>query len=238
MDRRTAMVTGSSHGIGAAIAERLRRDGYAVIEIQRTSADVTADLTDWRSVPDTWAQAITRAPHGVDLLVLNAGASCDGEFVEVEADDMANCFGLNVFSALLLAREALRHWRATKRAAHIVMIGSQAALPGARDADVLYAASKGALHAAVGPLAREYGPLVRVNCVAPGDVATETELALVARGRCGDDEVQAAWREVASRSALGRWVRPDEIADAVLFLERCGAMTGAIINVSGGSSIH
>ncbi|AHI66901.1 SDR family oxidoreductase [Burkholderia thailandensis] len=237
MAQRTAVVTGASQGIGAAIARRLRCEGYSVIEMQRTSADVTADLTDWRGMPEKWAKVVACSPDGVDLLVLNAGVTRDGEFVAIGPDEISHCFGLNVFSALLLAREALRHWRATKRAAHIVIIGSQAALPGARHADVLYAASKGALHAAVGPLARECGPLVRVNCIAPGDVATETELALLGRGR-SDEEARAAWGEVASRSAIGRWVRPEEVADAVMFLERCAAMTGATVNVSGGCSIH
>lgn len=237
LDGRTAIVTGCSRGIGAAIANRLKACGYSVVGIQRTSPHVSADLRRWRAVPDMWAEAMALAPLGVDLLVLNAGASRDGAFVDVEADDVTNCFDLNVFSVLLFAREALRYWTAWKRPGHIVIIGSQAALPGARDGNALYAASKGALHAAVGPLAREYGPLVRVNCIAPGDVATDTELALVARARF-HLEPESAWREVAARSALGRWVRADEIADAVLFLEQCAAMTGAIINVSGGTSIH
>lgn len=237
LDERTAIVTGCSRGIGAAIANRLRGCGYSVVEIQRTSPHVSADLRRWKAVPDMWAAAIALAPQGVDLLVLNAGASRDGAFVEVEPDDVTSCFDLNVFGALLFAREALRYWTARKRPGHIVMIGSQAAFPGARDADVLYAASKGAMHAAVGPLAREYGPLVRVNCIAPGDVATDTELALVAKARC-NIEPESAWQEVAARSALGRWVRAEEVADAVLFLEQCAAMTGAIINVSGGTSIH
>ncbi|MCK4120526.1 SDR family NAD(P)-dependent oxidoreductase [Ralstonia nicotianae] len=238
IDARTAVVTGCSRGIGAAITKRLRHAGYAVIEIQRASPHVSADLGEWRTADDTWARAMALAPRGVDLLVLNAGVSRDGAFVRVEPDDLTSCFDLNVFGTLLLAREALRYWTAAKRPGHIVMIGSQAALPGARDADVLYAASKGAMHAAVGPLARQYGPLVRVNCIAPGDVATETELALVARGRDADVEPESAWREVAARSALGRWVQADEVADAVMFLERCAAMTGSIINVSGGASIY
>lgn len=238
MDTRTAVVTGCSRGIGAAIAKRLRLCAYSVIEIQRASSHVSADLGQWRNASGTWARAMELAPHGVDLLVLNAGASCDGAFVEVEPDDVARCFDVNVFGALMLAREALRYWTAAHRPGHVVMIGSQAALPGAREANVLYAASKGAMHAAIGPLAREYGPLVRVNCVAPGDVATSTELALVAKARGDDAEPESAWREVAARSALGRWVQVDEIADAVMFLERCAAMTGAIINVSCGTSIH
>jgi len=238
MDTRTAVVTGCSRGIGAAIANRLRLYAYSVIEIQRTSSDVSADLGQWQKAPDAWARAMELAPHGIDLLVLNAGASCDGTFVEVEPDDVTRCFNLNVFGALMLAREALRYWTAAHRPGHIVMIGSQAALPGTREANVLYAASKGAMHAAMGPLAREYGPLIRVNCVAPGDVATDTERMLVARARGDDVEPESAWREVAARSALGRWVQADEIADAVLFLEQCAAMTGAILNVSCGASIH
>lgn len=236
-DGRTAIVTGGSRGIGAAIVNRLGDRGYSVIEIQRRSPHVSADLRRWKTVPDMWEAAIALAPRGVDLLVLNAGASRDGAFVELELDDVTRCFDLNVFGALLLAREALRYWTARKRPGHIVIIGSQAALPGTREADVLYAASKGAMHAAVGPLAREYGPLVRVNCIAPGDVATDTELTLVAKARC-HVEPDSAWQEVAARSALGRWVRAEEVADAVLFLEQCAAMTGAIINVSGGTSIH
>jgi 3-oxoacyl-[acyl-carrier protein] reductase len=169
--------------------------------------------------------------------VLNAGSSREGPFVDIEPDDLTSCYHLNVFGALILAREALRYWTAEKRPGHIVIIGSQAALPGARQADVLYAASKGAMHATVGPLAREYGPLVRVNCVAPGDVATDAELDLASRAR-PDVDPKLVWREVAARSALRRWVRPDEVADAVRFLDQCSAMTGAIINVSGGASVH
>lgn len=237
MNTLTAVVTGCSRGIGAAIANRLRRSAYCVVEIQRSSPHVSADLRQWESVPDVWAGAIDRAPQGVDLLVLNAGASHESAFVDIEPDELTSCFALNAFGALLLAREALRYWTASKRPGHIVIIGSQAALPGTREADVLYAASKGAMHAVVGPLAREYGPLVRVNCVAPGDVATDSELALVAKARV-HLHPECAWQEVAARSTLGRWVQADEVADAVLFLEQCKAMTGAIINVSAGASIH
>ncbi|AIO69533.1 SDR family NAD(P)-dependent oxidoreductase [Burkholderia oklahomensis] len=238
MDTRTAVVTGCSRGIGAAIANRLRLCAYSVIEIQRASSYVSADLGQWEKAPNAWARAMEIAPHGIDLLVLNAGMSSDGMFTDAELDDVKRCFDLNVFGALMLAREALRYWVAAHRPGHIVIIGSQAALPGTREANVLYAASKGAMHSAVGPLAREYGPLIRVNCIAPGDVATDTERALVARGRGKGTEPELAWREVAERSALGRWVQADEIADTVLFLERCEAMTGAIINVSCGTSIH
>jgi 3-oxoacyl-[acyl-carrier protein] reductase len=121
-----------------------------------------------------------------------------------------------------------------------VFIGSQAALPGARHpGEVAYTASKGGIHSVIGPLATEYGPLIRVNGIAPGHIATSAEFKLVAETarRTGRTSRQVR-RDVTSSTPINRWIRPREIAEAVMFLEACVAMSGAIINVSGGSSAH
>jgi 3-oxoacyl-[acyl-carrier protein] reductase len=191
-------------------------------------------------IPSTWRSVLEELHGPPQLVVLNAGRSVVGRFVDLEVDDFVSLMTLNLLSPLLLAREVLRTWVDQGVPGHLVFIGSQAALPGAKQAkEVAYTASKGGIHSVIGTLAAEYGPLVRVNGVAPGHVATAAELELLAESAEGTgrsrDELE---RDVASSTPIRRWIRPEEVAEAVMFLEACGAMSGAIINVSGGSSAH
>jgi 3-oxoacyl-[acyl-carrier protein] reductase len=237
---RAALVTGCSTGIGKAIAERLRQGGYHVVGAQRRGPGIQVDLEDHRVIPGAWRSvldALTRPPQ---LVVLNAGRSMVGRLIDLEVDDFLSLMTLNLLSPLLLAREVLRTWVDHGLPGHLVFIGSQAALAGAKPAgEVAYAASKGGIHGVIGALASEYGPQVRVNGVAPGHVATEAELALLAESaRSAGRSLDDLERDVAASTPVGRWIRAEEVAEAVMFLEACAAMSGAIINVSGGSSAH
>jgi 3-oxoacyl-[acyl-carrier protein] reductase len=237
---RIAIVTGASKGIGRAIAMQLRANSYNVIEFQRTEADVKVDLANPENVDVAWGEFECMNTAGLDLLVVNAGVSIDAPFVDSSLQMIQEMYSLNVFSALRLIQNAVKYWVRNERLGHIVLIGSQAALPGAKQSgNVVYTSTKGALHSIVGPLATEFGPRVRINCIAPGDVETEaelTQLLLRTGNNIGAFEIEK--RRIAERSALGRWVKVEEIADAVVFLDRCRAVTGATLNVSAGSSVH
>lgn len=236
---RAALVTGCSAGIGKAIADRLRADGYRVVGVQRRGPGIQADLRDHRVIPGAWRSVLDELGGPPRLVVLSAGRSLVGRLIDLSVDDFVSLMTLNLISTVLFAREALRTWVERGLRGHLVFIGSQAALPGARQAgEVAYTASKGAIHSIIGPLASEYGPLIRVNGVAPGHVATAAELVLLASMDGTGRSVRDLKREVASSTPIRRWIRPREVADAVMFLEACGAMSGAIINVSGGSSAH
>lgn len=237
---RTALVTGSSKGIGRAIAQRLRTDGYRVVGVQRSTPDISADLREYRKIPAIWQQAIDEIGGAPQLVVLNAGRCISGRLIDLSADDCLAMLELNLVSSLLFAREVLGTWVEQGIAGHLVLIGSQAGLPGYnRPGDAAYAVTKGGIHAMVGPLAAEYGPLIRVNAIAPGDVATAAEFAaLASAAKDAGCSLREQKRVVTARTPVGRWIRPREIADAVMFVEKCRAMSGAIINVSGGASAH
>ena len=108
-----------------------------------------------------------------------------------------------------------------------MFIGSQAALPGANHpGDVAYTASKGGIYSVIGPLASEYGPLIRVNGVAPGHVATTSEFNLMARSATNTGRsFRDVKRQITSSTPLKRWMRPREIAEAVVLLDSCCAIS-------------
>lgn len=237
---RAAVVTGCSAGIGKAIANRLREDGYRVVGVQRRPPGIQLDLRDHQVIPGAWRSVLDELECPPQLVVLNAGRSIVGRLIDLAVDDFVSLMTLNLLSPLLLAREVLRTWVDRGLPGHLVFIGSQAALAGAKQAgEVAYTASKGGIHSVIGPLASEYGPLIRVNGVAPGHVATAAELELLAESTDSTDRtLEEIERDVVSATPIRRWIRPEEVADAVMFLEACSAMSGAIINVSGGASAH
>lgn len=239
MERKIAWVTGASYGIGLAIADALRQADYAVVTLQRSGGDVDCDFYQAGDMDQAWsaAEKLTGPP---DLMVLNAGACIDDDFINTHLSTLESNFALNVFSPMLLARLAIRSWQVQGRMGHVIFIGSQAALPGARHTgNTVYTAAKGALHALIGPLAWECGPTIRINCIAPGDVMTPgEEKSLQARSGKTGTQVQALIALTAENTALKRWVRPEEVAQAVVFLERCEAMTGTLLNLSAGACIH
>jgi NAD(P)-dependent dehydrogenase (short-subunit alcohol dehydrogenase family) len=237
---RTSLVTGCSAGIGRAIANRLRDAGYLVVGVQRRGPGIKADLGDYRKIPGVWRSVVDELGRAPDLVVLNAGRCIAGTLTEMSFEDCISIIELNLLSPLLLAREILKTWVEKESCGHLVFIGSQAALPGARHAgEVAYTASKGGIHSIIGPLATEYGPRIRVNGVAPGNVATTSEFDLTAQCAAKAGRTfRELKRSITATTPLRRWIRPREVAEAVMFLETCRAMSGAVINLTGGRSAH
>jgi 2-deoxy-D-gluconate 3-dehydrogenase len=214
---RVALVTGASRGIGAATAERLRRDGWRVETAERASG---VDLRE----PGAGAAAVERLDR-IDALVCNAGAAVRKGFLETTREDFDHVVDLNVASVFELAQAAARRM-VDADGGSIVLLASMMSFQGGFDI-AAYAASKGAVAQLAKALSNELaGRGVRVNAVAPGYVATDMTADL------------ADWRrrEIDARIPLGRFAEPEEIADVIAFLLSHDAryVTGAVIPVDGG----
>jgi len=237
---RTALVTGASRGIGAAIARRLAADGAdvvlhcaaALVAAEQVAADcrdlgvrtavLAADLADGTQAAALFGRA-TAALGPPDILVNNAGTGRFGPLAAMAPAEIARVLAVNTTAVLLLCQAAARAMPAGGR---IVNIGSVIVdMPVADRA--AYAASKGAIHALTGVLAQELGPQgIAVACVAPGVTATD-------RFKAGD---AARARAVMERTALGRIGEAADIAAAVAWLCRPDSawVTGVTIPVHGG----
>lgn len=247
MTDRTAIVTGSTKGIGRAIAEALAEAGARVVISSRTAEDCE---TVARGIRESGGEAVAIAAHvgrdedlerlvaeterafgPVDALVANAAVNpYHGPFLEVPDDAFAKTIQINVRANLQLAKLVMPGMR-ERRDGAIVIVSSIAAFKGS-DALGLYALTKAADVQMVRNLAVVGGPSnVRVNGIAPALVKTDFARAL------WEDERRAA--TVAESYALKRLGEPDDIAGAAVFLlSRAGAwMTGQTMVIDGGWSV-
>lgn len=241
---KTALVTGASKGIGAAIAKHLAAAGASVVVNYASSksgadqvvAEITAaggravalqaDVSQPADIVRLLAE--TRQTFGgLDILVNNAGVY---EFAPLEAitpEHYHRHFNLNVLGLLLTTREAVKLFPAT--GGSIINIGS-IVTDITPPASAVYTATKGAVDAITGVLAKELGPKnIRVNALNPGFTVTEgTHTAGIA-----GSEAEA---NMVKNTPLGRAGRPDDIAKAAVFLasDDAGWVTGELLRAGGG----
>jgi 3-oxoacyl-[acyl-carrier protein] reductase len=229
---KSVLVTGAAGGIGHAIAGAFAAAGAAVVGIDRAQrpgggiAVITADLLNEREVIEAVAQGAARLGK-IDVLVNCAGTDGEHPLAGFDARDFDRIFGVNVRGAILVAREALKHMRAGAR---IINISSELAFVG-RSGQSCYSASKGAILSLTRSWARELGPDIQVNAVAPGPID-----APMLRWDSITEEV----RKEEVRNPAGRIGRPEEVANAVLFLAHPNStfITGQCLNVDGGVAMH
>jgi NAD(P)-dependent dehydrogenase (short-subunit alcohol dehydrogenase family) len=246
--RGTLIVTGGGRGIGAAIARLAARHGYAVAvnyvankaaassvvrEIERNSGRASAIQADVSKEGEV-VQMFEMAEQNLgplSALVNNAGITGGFSRLEdVEAGTLERVLAVNVTGSVLCAREAVRRMSKRRGGAGgaIVNISSRAAQLGSAGECIHYALSKGAIDTLTIGLAREVAnDGIRVNAVAPGLVETDLHSA------AGDP---ARPERMASGIPLGRAGKPEEIAEAVLWLLSPAAayVTGTTLTVSGG----
>ncbi len=243
-DRRIALVTGSTSGIGAAIARRLARDGHAVVAHGRRARDeaeavladigaadyIAADLADEAQARRLVAELLAR--HGrLDVLVNNAGETVRIPHADLKAATPAvwrRMMEVNVIAPWVLVAEAEAALRASAergRPACVINIGTHAAVR-PKGGSIPYAASKAALHHATKLLALTLGPAIRVNAVAPGLVDTPMST--------GWETAYELWN---TRSPMKRPARPDDIADLVAALVANDYVTGEIVIADGGLNL-
>lgn len=223
-----ALVTGGNRGIGLAIAQRLRDDGYTVVVGSRSGeapdglSAVAMDVSSPASIEAGFA-AVEEEHGPVAVLVANAGITRDTLLMRMSDDDIDDVLQTNLGGSIRLARRAMKGMIRAK-SGHVILIGSVVWALGSAG-QVNYAAAKAGLVGAARSLAREVGSRgIAVNVVAPGFVETDMTAAL--------DEAQRA--AILGGIPLGRYAQPAEIADVVSFLARSSYITGAVIPVDGG----
>ncbi len=243
---KVAVVTGASKGIGAGIAKSLAAEGAAVVVNYASSregadkvvADIQAkggkavavqgDVAKAADVQRIFAE--TKKAFGrLDVLVNNAGVYKFTPLENVTEGDFQHQFGTNVLGLILATQEAAKHFG--PEGGSVINIGSVVSKL-TPPASVVYTATKGAVDAVTGVLAKELGPKnIRVNSINPGLTITE---GVEAAGFAGSD-FEA---DTVSKTPLGRVGHPADIAPAAVFLASDDArwVTGETLAVSGGLS--
>lgn len=241
---RVAVVTGASKGIGASIAKHLAAEGAAVVvnyASSRAGADrvvaeitreggraiaVQADLARPSDIARLFAEALD-AFGRLDILVNNAGVYEFLPLEEITEEHFHRQFNVNVLGLLLASKEAAKHFGdAGGRIVNVSSIASRVMPPNTS----VYTATKAAVDAITGVLAKELGPRgIRVNAVNPGMVETE---GVHAAGIMESD----FRKETEAKTPLGRIGQPQDIAPTVVFLasEDSGWVTGETLLVAGG----
>lgn len=242
--RPVALVTGSTSGIGAAIARRLAREGFALVLHSRSSAAagralaaelqaavyIQADLADDADRVRLVHEAVT-AWGRLDVLVNNAGISqviAHGDLGAATPAVWQAMHEVNViapFRLVALAETALRAAAREGRTACVVNISSHAGVR-PKGASIPYAASKAALNHMTRLLALSLAPAIRVNAVAPGLVDTPLT--------AGWTQAQQLWQE---RAPMRRAAQPEDIAQAVALLVASDYLTGEILLSDGGLNL-
>ncbi len=238
---KTAFVTGSTRGIGRAIAEAMDRAGAKVAIVGRdgaTAAEVAravgeraagfgCDVTSAAAIEAALAAAEQRLGP-IDILVNNAGVTRDNILLRLTEEDWDAVLDANLRAAFHTMRLVLKGMM-KRRSGRIVNISSIVGLTGNKG-QANYAASKAGLIGLTKSVAKEYASRgVLVNCVAPGFIETDMTRGLP----------EAARAALLEGIALGRLGRPDDVADAVLFLasDLASYITGQTLVVDGGMVI-
>jgi 3-oxoacyl-[acyl-carrier protein] reductase len=225
---RTAVVTGTAHGIGSAIAETLREAGAKVHGIDKDSVDLTKPAA---------VKQFFAGLGVVDILVNNAGGVCGQvgrPLEEVGAEDWQDVVAANLTTTFLCTRSAVPAMR-QQGWGRIINISSAAALTVSKTGIQAYASAKAAVIGFTRQMAHELGPAgITVNCIAPGFIRSNptSERQWQAYGPDGQ-------RRLLEGIATRRLGDPADIANGVQFFasERSGWVTGQVIAIDGGSAL-
>ena len=234
---KAVLISGGTGAIGRALVRAYHREGWrvafgwhqqsaaaAALEAETGAIPLRADLRDEAATLRFFSDAIRQLSH-LDCLIVNAALSHRGLITDMAGDAWDSLMALNLKSAFLLSREALKTMVRAKRGS-LIFISSMQGIKGA-SCEAAYAASKAGLTGLARSLAMEYGPSgIRVNCLAPGAID----------GGMMDqfsDEDKAA---LIAATPLCRLGSPEDVARAALFLSSDSAafITGQVLGVDGG----
>jgi NAD(P)-dependent dehydrogenase (short-subunit alcohol dehydrogenase family) len=231
------LVTGSTRGIGAAVADAFAERGVRFVGHGRANTDgvLGADLSAPGAGGELWDRALAALDGRIDVLVNNAGVF-EPIAVDASADDWQAAWGrtmqINLQASADLCRRAVLHWRERKSGGRIINVASRAAYRGDSPAHWHYAASKAGMVAMTKSIARGYAAEgILAFAVCPGFTMTGmAEDYLSSRG--GD--------KLLADIPLGRVADPAEVAGAVAYLalEAPPSMTGAVLDINGASYVR
>jgi NAD(P)-dependent dehydrogenase (short-subunit alcohol dehydrogenase family) len=240
LDGKVAVITGTASGIGAATARRFREEGATVVGVDLRESDgvdhsIVADVTDEDAVRAMYAEARERFDH-IDVLFNNAGISPDDDtsVLETSLEAWRRVQDVNLTSVFLCCKHGIPHLLDNGPPARgsVINTASFVAVMGAATSQISYTASKGGVLS----LSRELGVQfarqgVRVNALCPGPVETPLLIELFAK-----DPEKAQRRLV--HVPMGRFGKPEELANAVLFLagDESSFVTASTFLVDGGIS--
>ncbi len=237
---KTALVTGASGGIGAAIAKTLHDQGATIAisgtrreKLEEVASTLGSDrvhitpcnLSDRDAVNALVGQAEEALGGKIDILVNNAGITKDNLFMRMKDEEWDDVIAVNLTAAFTLMRGALRGMM-RNRSGRIVNIASISGVIG-NPGQPNYSASKAGLVGMSKSLAREIAPRgITVNCIAPGFIQTPMT----------DELNEKQVEQIAQAIPTGTFGDPDDIASAVLYLSSDEAkyMTGQTLHINGG----
>jgi 3-oxoacyl-[acyl-carrier protein] reductase len=247
LDGKVAIVTGSSRGIGRAVAERYAAEGARVVvnwvrgeheaeavvdAIKARGGDATSiqgDVSRSGDVREMVRGSMDRYGR-VDILVNNAGVMVSKSVLDTTEDDWDRTIDVNLKGAYLCSKEVVPIMLEQK-AGRIINMSSNSGLyhPSAMRFTE-YVVSKAGMNGLTKAMALALGPYITVNAICPGWIKTE-----MVEGT--DPEVE---KRILAETALGRWGTPDEIAGAAVFLASKDAnfITGELLIVAGGRGMH
>ena len=242
LDGKIALVTGGSRGIGRAVAIELAKEGAAVAinyagnkaaaeEVQSIITQmggkamiIQADVSDEKSAMQMVEEVIAQL-GGIDILVNNAGITRDGLFIRMKEEDWNAVINTNLTGIFNCTKVAAKYMM-KKRSGRIINMSSVSGIMG-NAGQTNYAAAKAGVIGFTKSLAREMASRgITVNAVAPGFIAPDMTAAMP----------EKAQEHVLTSIPLGKMGKPEDIANAVLFLasDKASYITGQVIHVDGG----
>ncbi len=245
-DRKIALVTGGSRGIGRAICLRLTKDGFDVVfnyqggydaametkkmceELGGNVLAVQADVSSSAECDKLIAEALTFGDGRIDVLVNNAGITKDNLLGRIKDEDMDAVLNVNLKGPFYMMRGVCKKML-RQRSGRIINMSSVVGVTG-NAGQVNYAASKAGVIGMTKSLAREVASRkITVNAVAPGMIATDMTAALP----------EIAQEKIKAGIPLGEMGNPEDVANVVAFLAGEGGryITGQVICVDGGMAI-
>ncbi len=244
---RTALITGASRGLGFAMAQGLAQAGAHVVlngrhpetlqarALELTQAGLKASFAAFNATDEAAARnaiaAIETAHGGLDILIANAGTNIRRSILEMTTEEWRHVLDVDLTACFTLARDAAKGMVA-RRWGRIIFTASILSTVG-RSMVPAYTASKHGVAGLMRAMGAELGRTgVTVNAIAPGYIRTELTRPLT------EDAVFTAWLE--SRTPLGRWGEPDEVAGAAVFLASNAAsyVNGHLLTVDGGHTAN